>query len=93
VAVRRSWHVVRAGHRPAVPLFREPQYLLALSNTIARVAEERRLDIVHAHYAVPHANRRVPGGPAPASAPGVVSPRTVTTPHGTDITLVGGDPS
>ena len=40
---------------PPYPLFREPQYLLALANTIARVAEERRLDIVHAHYAVPHA--------------------------------------
>ena len=40
---------------PPYPLFREPQYLLALTNTIARVAEEQRLDIVHAHYAVPHA--------------------------------------
>ena len=40
---------------PPYPLFREPQYLLALANTIARVADERRLDIVHAHYAVPHA--------------------------------------
>ena len=36
----------------AVP---EPQYLLALTNTIVRVAREQRLDIVHAHYAVPHA--------------------------------------
>ena len=40
---------------PPYPLFREPQYLLALTTTIARVAEERQLDIVHAHYAVPHA--------------------------------------
>jgi N-acetyl-alpha-D-glucosaminyl L-malate synthase BshA len=40
---------------PSYPLFREPQYLLALATTIARVAEERQLDIVHAHYAVPHA--------------------------------------
>ena len=40
---------------PPYPLFREPQYLLALTNTIVRVAEEQRLDIVHAHYAVPHA--------------------------------------
>ena len=39
---------------PPYPLFREPQYLLALTNTIARVAEEQ-LDLVHAHYAVPHA--------------------------------------
>src|SRR5215207_10773418 len=40
---------------PPYPLFLEPQYLLALANTIVRVTEERRLDIVHAHYAVPHA--------------------------------------
>ena len=40
---------------PSYPLFREPQYLLALANTIARVADEQQLDIVHAHYAVPHA--------------------------------------
>src|SRR5262249_61483125 len=40
---------------PTYPLFREPQYVLALSTTIARVAETHRLDIGHAHYAVPHA--------------------------------------
>jgi L-malate glycosyltransferase len=77
---------------PPYPLFREPQYLLALANTIARVAEERRLDVVHAHYAVPHAtaaylaDQMLAGGHLPA-------PRTVTTLHGTDITLVGSDPS
>jgi L-malate glycosyltransferase len=77
---------------PPYPLFREPQYLLALANTIARVAEDRRLDVVHAHYAVPHAtaaylaDQMLAGGHLPA-------PRTVTTLHGTDITLVGSDPS
>jgi N-acetyl-alpha-D-glucosaminyl L-malate synthase BshA len=77
---------------PSYPLFREPQYLLALANTIARVAEERRLDIVHAHYAVPHAtaaylaDQMLAASPAPA-------PRTITTLHGTDITLVGSDAS
>jgi glycosyltransferase involved in cell wall biosynthesis len=40
---------------PPYPLFLEPQYLLALVNTIVNVARVRRLDIVHAHYAVPHA--------------------------------------
>jgi L-malate glycosyltransferase len=81
---------------PPYPLFREPQYLLALANTIARVAEERRLDIVHAHYAVPHAtaaylaHQMLTASHPPAQ---VVAPRTVTTLHGTDITLVGSDPS
>ena len=46
---------------PPYPLFREPQYLLALTNTIACVTEERRLDIVHAHYAVPHATAAYAG--------------------------------
>ena len=78
---------------PPYPLFREPQYLLALANTIVRVAEERRLDIVHAHYAVPHATAAYLADQMLLSTPGVTAPRTVTTLHGTDITLVGSDPS
>jgi N-acetyl-alpha-D-glucosaminyl L-malate synthase BshA len=78
---------------PPYPLFREPQYLLALANTIARVAEERRLDIVHAHYAVPHATAAYLAERMLASGSSGVVPRTVTTLHGTDITLVGSDPS
>jgi N-acetyl-alpha-D-glucosaminyl L-malate synthase BshA len=82
---------------PPYPLFREPQYLLALTNTIARVAEEYRLDILHAHYAVPHATAAYLADQmlttSVASGRTVVSPRTVTTLHGTDITLVGSDPS
>jgi N-acetyl-alpha-D-glucosaminyl L-malate synthase BshA len=78
---------------PPYPLFREPQYLLALTTTIARVAEEQQLDVVHAHYAVPHATAAYLAERMLTSAPGVVQPRTVTTLHGTDITLVGSDPS
>ena len=75
------------------PLFREPQYLLALSTTIARVAEQRQLDIVHAHYAVPHATAAYLAAQMLAETAGAPQPRTVTTLHGTDITLVGSDPS
>jgi L-malate glycosyltransferase len=78
---------------PSYPLFREPQYLLSLSNKIVEVARDHRLDVIHAHYAVPHAtaaflSRQVlaAGGVGPV-------PRVVTTLHGTDITLVGNDPS
>ena len=77
---------------PTYPLFREPQYLLSLANRIVQVAREFRLDIIHAHYAVPHAtaaflSRQVlASGHHPA-------PRVVTTLHGTDITLIGNDPS
>ncbi len=77
---------------PTYPLFREPQYLLSLSNKIVQVAREFRLDVIHAHYAIPHAtagflSRQVLG------AHGRRAPRVVTTLHGTDITLVGSDPS
>jgi L-malate glycosyltransferase len=77
---------------PPYPLFREPQYLLALTNAIARVSGQRRLDIVHAHYAVPHATAAYLARHVLAAA-GEAPPRTVTTLHGTDITLVGSDPS
>src|SRR5258706_8741500 len=78
---------------PSSPLFREPQYLLALTNTIVRVAREQRLDIVHAHYAVPHATAAYLADQMLTSLPDIPAPRTVTTLHGTDITLVGSDPS
>jgi N-acetyl-alpha-D-glucosaminyl L-malate synthase BshA len=85
-----SFHPVQA---PSYPLFREPQYLLSLANTIVRVARDQRLQIVHAHYAVPHATAAVLARQVlDASSPGR-APRVVTTLHGTDITVVGADPS
>src|ERR1043166_6132312 len=47
-----SFHRVET---PNYPLFREPQYLLALANKIVNVSRDERLDVIHAHYAVPHA--------------------------------------
>jgi len=78
---------------PAYPLFREPQYLLALSTTIARVACDQQLDLVHAHYAVPHATAAYLADRMLEEETPVWQPRTVTTLHGTDITLIGSDPS
>ena len=78
---------------PAYPLFREPQYLLALATTIVRVACDHQLDIVHAHYAVPHATAAYLGEQILRTEAGITRVRTVTTLHGTDITLVGADPS
>ena len=75
------------------PLFREPQYLLALATTIARVACDHRLDLIHAHYAVPHATAAYLADRILEEEPDACQPRTVTTLHGTDITLVGSDPS
>ena len=78
---------------PSYPLFHEPQYMLALTNTLVRVAREQRLDVIHAHYAVPHATAAYLAHQVAASTMGDSAPTTVTTLHGTDITLVGTDPS
>jgi N-acetyl-alpha-D-glucosaminyl L-malate synthase BshA len=80
---------------PGYPLFREPQYLLALANRLVQVTRAHRLDIIHAHYAIPHAAaaylaRQILAG---AAGDGRAVPRTITTLHGTDVTILGSDPS
>ncbi len=71
------------------PLFHYPPYSLALASRMSEVAERQKLDLLHVHYAIPHSisallaqqmtkNRFLP---------------FITTLHGTDITLVGSDPS
>jgi L-malate glycosyltransferase len=77
---------------PTYPLFREPQYILSLANKVVQVAREFDLDVVHAHYAVPHATAAFLAREVLRSGGGCV-PRVVTTLHGTDITLTGNDPS
>jgi N-acetyl-alpha-D-glucosaminyl L-malate synthase BshA len=78
---------------PTYPLFREPQYLLSLANKIVEVARGFRLDVIHAHYAVPHATAAFLARQVLAETLGERAPKVVTTLHGTDITLVGSDPS
>jgi len=78
---------------PTYPLFREPQYLLSLANRIVQVAREFDLDIIHAHYAVPHATAAFLSRQVLAQTDGGKAPKVVTTLHGTDITLVGNDSS
>jgi len=77
---------------PSYPLFREPQYLLSLANKIVQVSRDEKLDLVHAHYAVPHATAAYLAKQILASA-GHGVPQVITTLHGTDITLLGADPS
>jgi L-malate glycosyltransferase len=78
---------------PAYPLFREPQYLLSLANKIVQVSRDEALDVVHAHYAIPHATAGYLARQILASAPHGRVPRVITTLHGTDITLLGSDRS
>jgi L-malate glycosyltransferase len=80
---------------PGYPLFREPQYLLALANRLVQVARAHRLDIIHAHYAIPHAAAAYLARQilASGSRGGAAAPRTITTLHGTDVTILGSDAS
>src|SRR5207245_6671754 len=70
-------------------LFRYPDYTLPLSVRMAEVSREHRLDVLHVHYAVPHATAAIL---ARAMLPLGRQPRVVTTLHGTDTTLLGRDP-
>ncbi len=67
------------------PVLEHPPYTVALASELLRLSESPGLDVVHAHYAVPHAAAAVLAQQA-APAPG---PAIVTTLHGTDVTRVG----
>ncbi|HEY6931571.1 MAG TPA: N-acetyl-alpha-D-glucosaminyl L-malate synthase BshA, partial [Thermoanaerobaculia bacterium] len=83
-----SFHEVIA---PTYPLFVSPPYTLALATKMAEVAAHARLDLLHVHYALPHAISAIlaRGMSIDAGSP----LKVVTTLHGTDITIVGQDRS
>jgi N-acetyl-alpha-D-glucosaminyl L-malate synthase BshA len=70
-------------------LFKYPDYTLPLSVKMAEVSRQHRLDVLHVHYAVPHATAAIL---ARSMLPREQQPRVVTTLHGTDTTLLGADP-
>jgi N-acetyl-alpha-D-glucosaminyl L-malate synthase BshA len=70
-------------------LFKYSDYTLPLSVKMAEVSREHRLDVLHVHYAVPHATAAVL---ARSMLPPELRPKIVTTLHGTDTTLLGRDP-
>jgi len=78
---------------PAYPLFREPQYLLSLANKVVQVSRDEELEIVHAHYAIPHATAGYLARQILAAGRHPCVPKVITTLHGTDITLLGTDRS
>lgn len=76
---------------PSYPLFVSPPYTLALATKMAEVAAHCHLDLLHVHYALPHAisailAREMGNGNG-------VRLKVVTTLHGTDVTIVGQDRS
>lgn len=72
------------------PLFQYPPYCLALAGRMAEVAESYQLDVLHVHYAIPHSIAAMLAQQMVASTRRLPY---ITTLHGTDITLVGADPS
>ena len=90
----KSFHANVYYHEVSVQrydLFQYPPYEIALASKIVDVAIHEQLDLVHVHYAIPHAS-------AGYMAKQILKSRNVdlpiiTTLHGTDITLVGKDAS
>lgn len=70
-------------------LFKYPDYTLPLSVKMAEVSRDYRLDVLHVHYAVPHATAAIL---ARSMLSPSEQPRVITTLHGTDTLLLGLDP-
>jgi len=73
------------------PLFEHSPYVLALTGKLVEVVREQKMDLLHVHYAIPHATaahlaREILAGQG-------IRVKVITTLHGTDITLVGKDPN
>ncbi|MFN7188456.1 MAG: N-acetyl-alpha-D-glucosaminyl L-malate synthase BshA, partial [Cyclobacteriaceae bacterium] len=73
------------------PLFEYPPYELALASKMVSVVKDEKLDLLHVHYAIPHASAAYMAKQI-LKTEGIYIP-VVTTLHGTDITLVGKDAS
>lgn len=72
------------------PLFDYPPYETSLASQLVNIVRNEKLDVLHVHYAIPHASAAIFAKQILASE-GIHIP-VVTTLHGTDITLVGRDP-
>jgi N-acetyl-alpha-D-glucosaminyl L-malate synthase BshA len=81
------YHEVRV---PTYPLFDYPPYEVALASTMVDVIINHDLDLLHVHYAIPHASAAYMAKQIVKSKNGRNIP-VITTLHGTDITLVGKD--
>ncbi|MBM3443738.1 MAG: N-acetyl-alpha-D-glucosaminyl L-malate synthase BshA [Bacteroidetes bacterium] len=80
------FHEVRV---PTYPLFDFPPYETALASTMVDVVKNNRIDLLHVHYAIPHASAAYMAQQI-LKTEGISTP-FITTLHGTDITLVGKD--
>lgn len=83
-----SYHEVRVSD---YPLFDYPPYELVLASKLVDVVKYEKLDLLHVHYAIPHASAAYMAQQI-LKTEGIEIP-FITTLHGTDITLVGKDAS
>lgn len=74
---------------PDSPVFKYAPYSVALASKMVDVHKQETLDVLHVHYAVPHATSAF----LAKQVIGHNAPKIITTLHGTDITLVGRDKS
>jgi N-acetyl-alpha-D-glucosaminyl L-malate synthase BshA len=68
------------------PLFKYPPYTIALGSGMFEVSQQQGLDLLHVHYAIPHAT-------AALLAREITGVPYVVTLHGSDVTILGSDPS
>ncbi len=80
------YHEVRV---PSYPLFDFPPYETALASTLVDVVKNNNVDLLHVHYAIPHASAAFMAKQILADEQ--IHVPFITTLHGTDITLVGRD--
>lgn len=84
------FHRIKA---PTHPLFPEPLYFMALTDLLIRLAEQEHLDVIHVHYAVPHAaGAGLARDLLRSGNPRANTPAVVTTLHGSDVTMLGSSP-
>lgn len=85
-STRLQCHVAEA---PSYPLFDQPPQMLGLASAIARVCDAHDVELLHVHYAVPHAASAF----LARQLLGPRKPALVTTLHGSDVTRLGTEPA
>ena len=88
-SARLFYHEVRV---PPYPLFNFPPYEIALASKLVEIISHHKIDIIHVHYAIPHATAAYIAQQIILQEKKIFIP-FVTTLHGTDITIVGKDKS
>ena len=74
---------------PKTPVLETAPYGLALANHLVQLVRREKIDLIHLHYAIPHASSAL----LASQVLGAATPKLVVTLHGTDVTQLGSHPS